>query len=299
MKFQDMLEQKTILVSDGAWGTEMAKHGLNPGDCPELLNADKPEVICAIARSYVQAGSDIILTNTFGGSPQKLARYGLENRTEELNEKGARLSVEMTQGKALVFASIGSTGEFLEPLGTIKAVDLIKSFGRQVRAFVAAGADGVLIETMTDLGETICALKAVKENSELPAVCSMTFDKGVQGYATMMGVKPDQAIDILEESRADAVGANCGSGIEDIIEVARIMRSESCLPLWMKPNAGLPELVKNQTVYRQSPEQMASYIPELLDAGATIVGGCCGSTPEHILKIRQAVDKYLKESLGK
>jgi 5-methyltetrahydrofolate--homocysteine methyltransferase len=295
MKFQDMLEQKTILVSDGAWGTEMTKCGFNPGDCPELMNADKPDVIRAITRSYVEAGSDIILTNTFGGSPQKLARYGLENRTEELNEKGARLSVESAKGKALVFASVGSTGEFLEPLGTLKAVDLIKSFGRQVKAFAAAGVDGVVIETMTDLGETICALKAVKENSYLPVICSMTFDKGIQGYATMMGIKPDQAIDILEESRADAVGANCSTGIEDIIEVARIMRSQSCLPLWMKPNAGLPELVGEKTVYRESPEQMASFIHDLLKAGATIVGGCCGSTPEHIRKIRQAVDKYLKE----
>lgn len=294
MKFQDMLSEKKILVSDGAWGTEMAKHGLRPGECPELLNAEKPEVIRAIARSYVEAGSDIILTNTFGGSPQKLSKYGLENRTEELNEKGARISVEAAQGKSLVFGSIGSSGEFLEPIGTMKAVELIKSFGRQVTAFTAAGVDGVVVETMTDLGETICALKAVKENSDLPVVCSMTFDKGAKGYATMMGIKPEQAIDILEESHADAVGANCGSGIEDIIEVTMIMRSQSCLPLWMKPNAGLPELVNNKTVYRQSPSQMASLMPDLLNAGADIVGGCCGTTPEHIRKIRQAVDKYIK-----
>ncbi|MFA6473233.1 MAG: homocysteine S-methyltransferase family protein [Candidatus Latescibacterota bacterium] len=294
MKFQDMLSEKKILVSDGAWGTEMAKHGLQPGECPELLNAEKPEVIRAIARSYVEAGSDIIITNTFGGSPQKLSKYGLENRTEELNEKGARISVEAAQGKLLVFASIGSTGEFLEPLGTMKEVDLIKSFSRQVKAFKAAGVDGVVIETMTDLGETLCALKAVKENSNLPAVCSMTFDKGAKGYATMMGIKPEQAIDILEESRADVVGANCGSGIENIIEVTAIMRERSCLPLWMKPNAGLPELVNGQTVYRQSPSQMASRISDLLGAGAGIVGGCCGTTPEHIKQIRQAVDKYIK-----
>jgi len=289
-----MLSEKKILVSDGAWGTEMAKHGLQPGECPELLNAEKPEVIRAIARSYVEAGSDIIITNTFGGSPQKLSKYGLENRTEELNEKGARISVEAAQGKLLVFASIGSTGEFLEPLGTMKEVDLIKSFSRQVKAFKAAGVDGVVIETMTDLGETLCALKAVKENSNLPAVCSMTFDKGAKGYATMMGIKPEQAIDILEESRADVVGANCGSGIENIIEVTAIMRERSCLPLWMKPNAGLPELVNGQTVYRQSPSQMASRISDLLGAGAGIVGGCCGTTPEHIKQIRQAVDKYIK-----
>ena len=182
MSLQDLLDRKKRLVSDGAMGTELAKCGLQPGDCPELMNADNPDGIRGIARSYVEAGSDIILTNTFGGSPQKLARYNLENRLEELNEKGVRLAVEAAAGRAAVYASIGPTGEFLAPLGTITEVEMIKSFGRQVKALLAGGAQGFVAETMTDLGEAICAIKAVQELADLPVICSMTFDRGARGH---------------------------------------------------------------------------------------------------------------------
>ena len=285
-----MLDEKKYLVSDGAWGTQIAKYDIDSGICPELLNVEKPEMLRAIGESYVDAGSDIILTNTFGGSPQKLSKYGLDDRLEELNEAGVRLSVEAANGKALVFASIGATGEFLAPLGLITETEMIESFARQIKAIAAGGADAIVIETMTDLGETICALKAIKDNSDLEAVCSMTFDKGVKGYATMMGVTPDRAAGELEVAGADAVGSNCGSGIDNIIEVARIMRLSTGLPLWFKPNAGLPELIDNKTVYNESPEEMAARVPELFEAGASIVGGCCGTSPEHIAEIRKAVD---------
>lgn len=292
MSFRDMLIEGKTLVSDGALGTELAKKGLQPGECPELLNAEKPDVVREVARSYVEAGSDIILTNTFGGSPLKLARYGLEKRVEELNEKGVRLAVEAAGGKAVVLGSIGPTGEFLEPLGTITETELIAAYGRQVRGMISGGAQGFVLETMTDLGEIQCALKAAQENSDLPVICSMTYDKGARGYATMMGVTPEQAIDVLEEAHAAAVGANCGTGIVDIIEICRIMHSRSCLALWMKPNAGLPELIGGNTVYRESSEDMAAHISDLINAGASIVGGCCGTTPDHIGKIRKAVDGY-------
>ncbi len=295
MKFDDLFGGKKRLVSDGALGTELARKGMQPGDCPELLNADNPEVIREIARSYVDAGSDIILTNTFGGSPRKLARYGLDSRVGELNKKGVRIAVEAAGGRAAVFGSIGPTGEFLEPLGDITEIEMIREFGRQVKAMLDGGVQGFVIETMSDLGEAICALKAVQEHSDLPAIVSMTFNPGANGYATMMGVAPDRAIDVLEEARADGVGANCSTGITDLIEVCRIMRSRSCLPLWMKPNAGLPELVDGCTVYRETPEAMAARIPDLLRAGATIVGGCCGTNPDHIRRIREAVDVFLRE----
>lgn len=294
MRFRDMLNALKPLVSDGALGTELAKKGLQPGDCPELLNAENPDVVSEIARSYVEAGSDIVLTNTFGGNPLKLARYDLESRTEELNEKGVRLAVEASVGKAVVLGSIGSTGEFLSPLGTLTEEEMIAAYGRQIRGMIAGGAQGFVLETMTDLGEILCALKAAHENSDLPVVCSMTFDKGLRGYATMMGVTPEQAVDVLEEAHAAAVGANCGTGITDIIEICRIMRARSCIALWMKPNAGLPELIGGNTVYHESPEDMASHIPELLAAGATIVGGCCGTTPDHIRRIREAVNAQSK-----
>ena len=291
MLFKDKLADKKILLSDGAWGTELAKKGYGSGLCPELLNIEHPDVIREVASSYIDAGSDIILTNTFGGSPCKLVKYSLNERLEELNEVGVRLSKEAAGDTALVFATLGSTGEFLAPLGLITEDEMTAGFARQVKAFVAGGADGILIESMTDLGETLCALRAAKENAEkLPVVCSMTFDKGLRGYATIMGVKPSDAVRKLEEAGADSVGSNCGWGIDEIIEVAGIMREATDLPLWFKPNAGMPELVEGKTIYRQKPDYMASRIPELIDAGASIIGGCCGSTPEHIRKIREVVD---------
>ncbi len=295
MSLPDLLSSKRRLVSDGAVGTELAKHGIEPGDCPELLNVEQPDLIRAVGRSYVEAGSDIILTNTFGGSPYKLARYALENRLDELNEAGVRRAVEAAGGKADVYASIGPTGEFLEPLGTVAEIEMIKAFGRQVRAMLAAGPQGFLIETMSDLGEAICAIKAVQEHTDMSVVCSMTFDRGERGFATMMGVTPERAIDVLEETRVAAVGANCSTGVADLIEVCRTMGARSCLPLWMKPNAGMPQLLEGKTVYRESPEDMASHIPDLLNAGAYIVGGCCGTAPDHIRKIREAVDAFLRE----
>ncbi|MFC1540899.1 homocysteine S-methyltransferase family protein [Candidatus Latescibacterota bacterium] len=290
MKLKKLLAEKKYLVSDGAWGTQIAKYGVDLGICPELFNVENPDMLRTIGESYVDAGSDIILTNTFGGSPQKLSKYALDNRLEELNEAGVRLSVEASDGRALVCASIGSTGEFLAPLGLVTETEMIESFAQQVKAFVAGGANAVLIETMTDLGETKCALTAIKDNSDLEVVCSMTFDKGVKGYATMMGVTPDRAAAELEEAGADVVGSNCGSGIDNIIEVARIMKPSTGLPLWFKPNAGLPELVSGETVYNETPEEMAARVPELIEAGASIIGGCCGTTPEHITEIRKVID---------
>ena len=199
--------------------------------------------------------------------------------------------METSNGRALVLASIGPTGEFLAPLGLTTEEEMIESFALQVKAFAAGGADAVLIETMTDLGEINCALKAVKDNSDFEVICSMTFDKGVKDYATMMGVTPDRAAAELEAAGADVVGANCGAGIDNVIDVARIMKPATGLPLWFKPNAGLPELVDGKTVYRETPQKMASYVPELVDAGANIIGGCCGTTPEHIRKFREVIDK--------
>ena len=291
MNFIDILEEKKILLGDGAWGTELAKKGYDTaGKCPELLNVEHPDIIRNIAASYVDAGSDITLTNTFGGNAYKMAKYGLDDRLDELNAAGVRLSKEAAGDRALVFGSIGPTGEFLAPLGLATSDDMTAAFARQIEAFSREGADAVLIETMTDLGEIICALRAAKDNSDLPVVCSMTFDKGVKDFATMMGVKPNDAVHTLEDAGADAVGSNCGWGIETIIEVARIMRSETRLPLWFKPNAGIPELVDGKTVYSETPEKTASHIAELIEAGADIIGGCCGTTPKHIRRMREVID---------
>jgi len=192
----------------------------------------------------------------------------------------------------LVFASIGPTGEFMEPLGIITEKQMITCFAEQVIAFVEGGADGVIIETMTDLNEAKCAIKAVRENSNLPVAVSMTFSKGRMGFATVMGTGPQQAAIELESSGVDIVGSNCGFGIEDMVGIARIMRSTTSLPLWIKPNAGIPKLKNGKTVYPESPEQMARFIPELIKAGATIIGGCCGTTPRHIQLIAKKCHIY-------
>ncbi len=224
MAFHDKLKKRKILVSDGGWGTELANKGFGGGSCPEILNVDEPDVIRELAQSYVDAGSDIILTNTFGGNPFKLARYGMDERLEELNEAGVLLSKEAAGDHVLVFASIGPSGEFLAPLGEATTEEMIEAFARQVRAMVRGGADGIVIESMTDLGEITCALRAAKDYSNLPVACSMTFDKGLKGYATIMGIMPDEAARALEDAGADAVGSNCSSGIGERMELARLLQ---------------------------------------------------------------------------
>ncbi len=283
--WRKILDFKKVLVLDGAWGTEMIKRGLLPGECPELWNVSHPDRVRAIAASYVDAGSDIILTNTFGASSIKLRRAGAEKQAGEINKRGVELSREVS-GRSLVFASIGPTGEFMSPVGTITEKELISSFAEQVRAFAEAGADGVVVETMTDLGEATCAVKAVRENSALPVAVSMTFDKGRGGFATIMGVPPEKAATELEKIGVDITGSNCGGGARSLLEVAGIMKGFTNLPLWIKPNAGMPVLEGGKTVYRETPEEMAGFAHGLLEIGVSFIGGCCGTTPAHIAEIK-------------
>ncbi len=287
--FAELLDERKVLVSDGAWGTQFAARGLGAGAAPETWNLERPDEVRAVAAAYVEAGADIVLTNTFGGSRPKLQKAGLAGELAEVNRRGAEFSKEAAGGKALVFASIGPTGEFIQPLGTLSVDQVVAIFAEQVAALAAGGADGIVIETMTDLGEAKAALKAAKDNTSLPVVASMTFEKGAVGYATIMGVTPERAAEELAAAGADAVGANCGAGIDNVIEIVRLMKGATGLPIWAKPNAGLPELVKGQTVFRETPEQMAARAGQLVEAGARIVGGCCGTTPQHIRALAAAL----------
>jgi 5-methyltetrahydrofolate--homocysteine methyltransferase len=280
--WEKMLQEKGVLVADGGWGTEFVQKGLGPGESPEAWNLTRREDVLAVATSYVRAGADIILTNTFGGTRIKLAKAGLESRTADLNRAGAEISKQAAAGRSLVFASIGPIGEFLAPLGTVSEEEMVRGFAEQAEALVAGGADGVVIETMTDLAEAQAALRAVKERTKLPTAVTLTFDRARTGYATIMGVRPEQAVRELEKGGADIVGANCGAGIDNMMELMRMMRAATKLPLWCKPNAGLPELAGGKTVYRETAEMMASKFNGLVDAGANIIGGCCGTTPGHI-----------------
>ncbi len=179
----------------------------------------------------------------------------------------------------------------MEPVGTLSEKEVISCFKEQVESFVAGGADGVIIETMTDIGEARCAIIAARESSDLSIAVTMTFEKGARGFATIMGVTPEQAVQELEKEEVQLVGSNCGSGIENMVEIARIMHKATTLPLWIKPNAGTAQLEGGKTVYKELPEQMARSVPDLIALGAKVIGGCCGTTPEHIRMIAEAVGK--------
>jgi len=289
MNWIERLKEEAVLLSDGAWGTELAKRGLGAGDVPELWNADRSDDVQAVAQGYVDAGSDIILTNTFGGSRFKLEKSGLADRAVELSRAGTEISRRAAGHDALVFASIGPTGEFMQPLGTKTEEEFVACYLEQIRACADAGADGIVIETQTDLSEAKAALTAARQAADLPVVVSMTFDPGPKGFATMMGVTPEQAAAELDASGANVVGANCGSGIDNMVQVAALMRPATAKPLWFKSNAGMPELVDGTTVFRETPEEMAGKVERLVRAGANIVGGCCGTSPDHIRAIGQTL----------
>ncbi|MEA3403460.1 MAG: homocysteine S-methyltransferase family protein [Armatimonadota bacterium] len=290
----DVLEQLNrgrILISDGAWGTELDARGLPAGEPPERWVLDNPNAVLDLARAYAESGPDILMTPTMGGTRITLARAGLADHVEQINRRALELSKQAAAGPMPVFASVGPTGEFMEPLGEVSEAEMVAAFAEQMRVLIAAGADGIVIETMFDLDETRAALRAVNEHSDVPVVVSMTFDKGQRGYATIMGVSPQQAAEELQAAGADVVGSNCGHGIAEAIEVTRLMRPATDLPLWCKPNAGMPRLEAGQAVFDQTPEEMASHFGELVAAGAQVIGGCCGTTPEHIRALIQARDE--------
>lgn len=291
-KLQKLLGEKKVLVADGGWGTEFIKKGLKTGEIPEEWNRKNQFLVKKVAKSYKEAGADIILTNTFGANRLKL--HGAD--VEQINRMGVRWSKEEA-GESLVFASIGPTGEFLKPAGNFEEAKFTDVYSEQVKAIVGEGADGVIIETMSDIKEALCALKAVKDNSSLPVGVSFSFNKGKNGFATIMGVTPEQVISTVAEKNPDLIGANCGSvTIEDMVEIARIMGGLTNIPLWIKANAGLPILKDGKTLYPQTPEEVASFVPKLIESGGNVIGGCCGTTPEHIKQIRDKVDQYYSKS---
>lgn len=285
----NLLAAGKVLVSDGAWGTMLQARGLTSDDCPEEWNVSHAEDVKAVAAAYAQAGSDIILTNTFGGSSIKLAKMGYADRVEEFNRAGTRNSIEAAGG-ALVAGSLGPTGEFLQPLGTATPEQMEAVFAQQISAMLDAGADAICVETMTALDEAVCAVRAARAiDSQIDIMATFTFDPTPAGYKTMMGAEPKQVAETLPEAGANIIGANCGNGIEQMIEIAGEFRKHTDLPILIHANAGLPELVDGQTVFRQSPEAMAARTRALVDAGANIIGGCCGTTPAHIAAMKAAL----------
>lgn len=278
-----------IILTDGAWGTELQALGLGPDELPDLWNLSHPDRVEQVARAYVEAGSEIILTNTFRAN--RLAAGGRASAEElaRVNRAGVEISRRAAAGRARVFASIGPSGKLLME-GTLTENDLRAAFSEQAEALAAAGADGLVIETMSDLTEASIAVAAAKTTG-LPVVACMVFDSGKNRDRTMMGVTPEQAAAALAEAGADVIGANCGNGIAGYVPVCARLRAATHLPVWIKPNAGLPELEGGRVVYRTSPEEFARWVPDLVRAGASYIGGCCGTNPAFIRAARAALDE--------
>lgn len=268
------------VLTDGAWGTQMQARGLAVGEFPDGWNLTHPDRVEAVARGYVEAGSRVILTNTFGSNRVRLAESGLGPRLRELNEAGARLSRAAAAGRAKVFASIGPCGKMLLT-GEVTEDGLFETFREQAEALAAGGADALVVETMADIAEACIAVKAAKTTG-LPVVGCLVFDTGREKDRTMMGKTPEQGARALTEAGADVVGANCGQGIAGFVKIARRMKTATDRPLWIKANAGLPEMVDGQVLYRTTAEEFASVVPELVALGVAFVGGCCGTSPEFI-----------------
>ncbi len=293
-KLLERLHNGEILVADGAMGTMLFQRGLKSGECPEGMNLSRSFILEDIARLYLDAGADIIQTNTFGGSPLKLASYSLEDKAALINRNAVSAVKKVVAGKAYVSASCGPCGKILKPYGDTDPEDIYESFEIQMQAFAESGCDVICIETMMDLGEMLLALKAAKKKAPgIPVMATMTYDPTPKGFFTIMGDTIEKAAHTLEEAGADVVGSNCGNGIENMIRIAREYRKHTILPLIIQSNAGLPLLENGELVYPETPEFMAMKAKELVDAGVSIIGGCCGTTPEHIRAIKKALGSNL------
>ena len=276
------------VVTDGSWGTQMQKRGLKRGECPDSWNLSHPERVLEVAQQYVDAGSRIILTNTFGGSRPALEKYKLGQKAVEINAIGVEISKKAAGGSACVFASIGPTGLMLVTRETTEE-ELQGAFEEQAATQAQAGADGIIIETMIDVVEARIAATAAKQTG-LPVIVSMVYDSGVNKDRTMMGNSPEDVIAELADTGIDGIGANCGQGIDAFLPICIRLRQGTDLPIWIKPNAGLPEIVDDQTVFRTTAREFVQHIPGLINAGANFIGGCCGTDQKFVKSICESVD---------
>ena len=291
-KLNTLLQSGRPILLDGAMGTMLMDAGLDSGDCPEEWNILHPDIVRQIHRAYIEAGSQIILTNSFGGSSVRLGSHDLAGRVFELNEaaaKNARQEADSSDSPVIVAGSIGPSGQLLAPLGTLSFEDTQKSFADQAAGLADGGVDLFWIETMSDLEEVKAAIAGVRSVSDLPVAVTFSFDTHGR---TMMGLSPEAALEALQDQNIQFLGANCGTGSDQLIEAIRSLVSGNPeLPLIAKANAGIPELRGTEVVYNGSPEVMADYAVKVWKEGALLIGGCCGSTPEHIRAMADALAK--------
>lgn len=295
-----------VFLLDGAMGTQLIARGIEPGRCNDYLNIEQPDTIFEIHQSYFQAGSDAVITNTFGTNKFALARHGFADKADEINTAAAKIARKAAEGQKYVLGDIGPSGGFLEPLGDLKPAELKEAFTQQARALLAGGVDGFIIETMTALDEITIAIEAANSVcGDLPVFASMAFDKVADGFRTMMGVDVESAVTKIVSLGVDAVGFNCGTAtLDEYVELAekyvsairalektRATSDERRVTIYAEPNAGKPHLVDDRAVYKVSPEDFAAAIEKIHSLGVNIIGGCCGTGPEHI----EAVANRLKK----
>ncbi|MFW6151608.1 MAG: homocysteine S-methyltransferase family protein [Verrucomicrobiota bacterium] len=284
--------RKQVLLSDGAWGTSLQSRGLKIGECPELWCLNRREETLEVARSYINAGSDMIQTNSFGATRFKLEHFDAADRVAEINEEAASISRKAAGPDHLVIASVGPTGKIVM-MGEVTNEEVYDAFKDQVIALEKGGSDACCIETMADLEEARLAVRAAKENTKLEIIVTFTFEQTVRGdYRTMMGVSPRQMAEEMLRSGADIVGTNCGNGMERMAHIVDTMSPVAGqTPILVHANAGMPVNKGGVDVFPETPEQMAENAVPVLEAGARIIGGCCGTTPDHIRALRAMLDK--------
>lgn len=295
--------RETPLLGDGAMGTQLMLAGLEQGGCGEAWNLTQPERVLAIQKRYVEAGSDCLLTNTFGGSRIMLNRHGNAGKAAEINRAGVEIARAAFSGKdGYVIGDIGPFGGLMEPYGDFRAADVAAAFAEQARALIEAGADAIIVETQTSLEELLLGIQAAKRAGAPCVIGSMAYDVTLDGstFRTMMGIDPEHAAEFMEEQGADMVALNCGTGMdmERARQAVERYRAVTALPLMVQPNAGQPRLVNMKVVYDEAPEQMAAGVDALLEAGAAIIGACCGSTPSHIQAFRSAINRHRTAGVG-
>lgn len=279
--------REQVLILDGAMGTMLQERGLKPGQSPEELNLTMPQVVASVHRDYIEAGADIIITNTFGGTRFKLAHYGLEDRLVEINARAVEIARSEARGRAYVGASIGPTGQFVEPLGEVSFDDMKNAFRDQAQALVDAGADLISLETFLDIKECRAAVIAIREvSASIPVIAMLTFDDNGR---SVLGTSPEAAAITLTAAGADIVGSNCGLGVDGIYDILCRMRKVTGLPLISQANAGLPQLIDGKTIFPGTPDEMTAYHERMIGLGVRVIGGCCGTTPAHIRAMKAAL----------